>query len=249
MKSSRCSDSLLVSALDSEWADRLSLRISRRARHVRLVVKPPGRVEVVVPEGFDTAGLPALLAQRRDWLQANVAKMVREYGAEAEASPPRHVQLPAIDAAWQVEYDRGSRSGCRERDNRLRVTHGDDWRTPLQRWLTRTAKQVLPAWLEQVSRETGLVYDSVTIRAQRTRWGSCAAGRRISLNRGLLFLEPDLVRYLLVHELCHTVHMNHSRQYWQLVETHMYGYKALDRALRGGFARIPAWARPESASF
>jgi predicted metal-dependent hydrolase len=68
-----------------------------------------------------------------------------------------------------------------------------------------------------VSIQTSLPYNRVSIRGQKTRWGSCSSDKNINLNYKLLFLEPEFVKYIIIHELCHTIHLNHSREFWQLV--------------------------------
>ena len=230
---------------NEDWFTQMQVRESRRARRVRLVVHPPGRVEVVVPPGFDKALLPLILQQKMAWLERTLARTALEYGCDEQDEPPKNISLPAIGQTWQIEYRRGG-NRCHEQQGQLLVSHytEGDWQHPLQRWLNRTAKRVLPPWLDEISRESGLVYEKVTIRTQRTRWGSCSSGKRISLNRGLLFLSPELVHYLMVHELCHTRHMNHSQHYWSLVAEQIPDYKPLDRALRRAFSSIPVWARP-----
>jgi hypothetical protein len=114
-------------------------------------------------------------------------------------------------------------------------------RALLKGWLLRRAKQQLPTWLRETSRELELPFGDVAIRGQRTRWGSCSAAGNINLNYGLLFLPPDLVRYLFVHELCHTVHLNHSPRYWALVQSKEPHYKILERALKQAAHTVPAW--------
>jgi predicted metal-dependent hydrolase len=96
-------------------------------------------------------------------------------------------------------------------------------------------------WLKRVSNETGLSYSSVAIRQQKTRWGSCSSRRLISLNARLLFLPADLVTYVLVHELCHTKHLNHSSRFWRLLESYLPDYRQLDRQLRMGDRYMPGW--------
>jgi predicted metal-dependent hydrolase len=79
------------------------------------------------------------------------------------------------------------------------------------------------------------------VKNQRTRWASCSAKKNLSLNTKLLFLSPDLVRYVLIHELCHTVYMDHSKEFWRFVASHEPGYKALDQALREAWKTVPDW--------
>ena len=82
------------------------------------------------------------------------------------------------------------------------------------------------------------------LRRQRTRWGSCSAAGTISLNVCLMFQRPEVVRYLMVHELCHRRHMNHSDRFWQLVESFEPGWRALDAELLKGWRHVPGWVFP-----
>jgi predicted metal-dependent hydrolase len=84
----------------------------------------------------------------------------------------------------------------------------------------------------------------MSVRRQRTRWGSCSTQGTISLNACLLFQSPAVVRYLMVHELCHRRHMNHSRRFWALVESLEPGWKPLDAELLQGWRKVPAWVFP-----
>src|SRR5829696_3902704 len=99
----------------------------------------------------------------------------------------------------------------------------------LRRALIAKAHDVLSPMLAATAQELGFSYERIMIRRQRTRWGSCSARGTISLNCCLLFQRPPVVRYLLIHELAHTRHMNHSKRFWQCVARHCPDYQALDR--------------------
>jgi predicted metal-dependent hydrolase len=111
----------------------------------------------------------------------------------------------------------------------------------LRGWLMDVAHDELGRQLEHVARECGLQFVRMQARRQRTRWGSCSSGGTISLNACSMFLEPAIVRYLLIHELCHTRHMNHSKRFWHLVESFEPDYQRLDRELTRGWQQVPGW--------
>jgi predicted metal-dependent hydrolase len=87
----------------------------------------------------------------------------------------------------------------------------------------------------------GFRVDRVHIRRQRTRWGSCSSRRVVSLNCALLFMAPAVVRYLMLHELAHLKHMNHSGEFWRLLESWEPASRPLDRQLMAGWRVIPEW--------
>jgi predicted metal-dependent hydrolase len=201
---------------------------------------------VVVPYGFDTAAVPALLEQRSEWVERHLARMAQLYGDATALEPPRTLELTALGHSYRIDYRQlPSRRNSlrREGAGRLLVSHDGEggWRLVLKRWLAREGRDHLVPWLERVSRESGLVYSGVTLRGQRSRWGSCSARGRISLNYGLLFLAPELVHQLLIHELCHTVHLNHSADFWALVARHSPDYRRLEWELRRASHRLPLW--------
>ena len=72
--------------------------------------------------------------------------------------------------------------------------------------------------LEDLAEKHGFHYKKLSIRSQKTRWGSCSSSKNISLNSKLLLFSRDIVQYVMIHELCHTIQMNHSSSFWKLVE-------------------------------
>ena len=91
--------------------------------------------------------------------------------------------------------------------------------------LIRSAKEALPAKVAFFARELGVTFGRITIRSQRSRWGSCAASGNLSFNC-LLMLAPEEVQdYVVVHELCHRKEMNHSPAFWAEVERVMPDYR------------------------
>jgi predicted metal-dependent hydrolase len=107
--------------------------------------------------------------------------------------------------------------------------------------LAARAHELFAPQLRELAALMGVSFRQLQIRHQRTRWGSCSARGTISLNCCLLFHRPAVVRYLLVHELAHLTHMNHSARFWQLVERYEPQWREHDRELAAGWSQVPGW--------
>jgi predicted metal-dependent hydrolase len=224
--------------------DRWSVRTSRRARRLSVRVYPGGRVEVVAPAGASPVIVQRFIGEHRQWIDDRVQAFAGLVPADTQL--PVTIDLPAIGRQFAVSYiERAGRVRVQQQGEQVVVIGPIADRhaiaIALRRWLGELAMTELGVRLNQVAAQTQLVYSRVQIRRQRTRWGSCAASGTISLNVCLLFQDPAVVRYLLVHELCHTKQMNHSIRFWSLVALHEPNYRSLDRALLGGWQQVPWW--------
>lgn len=225
-----------------------SVRISRRSRRLSLRVFPGGRVEVVVPPGTGLPAIERFVARHREW----AVRRAREFALLAPAGGqrcPERIELALSGQRWAVEFEPARRATVLDRAGGvLQVRAPDDTArsvgSPLLRWLAGVAARELEQRLEQTARETGIDYARMQLRRQRTRWGSCSAAGSISLNMCLMFQRPAVVRYLLVHELCHRRQLNHSTRFWQLVETFEPEWRTLDAELLRGWQNVPAWVFP-----
>lgn len=223
------------------------VRHSPRAKHVRVKVSPYDGVVVVVPRGFDTSELPALIERQRAWIARQLARIGDAAGRRDEL--PRAVDLQASDERWNVDYAPNAFSSVRVTQSMtlgLRVSGGLDDPAPvraaLRRWLARRARAHLVGRLDELSTAFGLPYARASIRFQRSRWGSCSSNGTISLNARLMFLPDRLVRCVLTHELCHTVHMNHGPGFRRLLGGLEPGHETIRHELRDGWRRVPGWA-------
>jgi predicted metal-dependent hydrolase len=103
------------------------------------------------------------------------------------------------------------------------------------------ARPHLSREVTELSTVTGLRPNSLQVRLQQTRWGSCSPRGTISLNAAVLLRSPEELRYVVIHELCHLRHMNHSRRFWSLVERFEPDYRRLDRRLDAAWDSMPLW--------
>jgi predicted metal-dependent hydrolase len=239
-----------------------TLRESARSRRLSVRVHQGGRVEVVVPRGTARPMVLAFLQRHRRWIDQR-REQAQRLARPAEPFPPSALRLAAIGEHWRLHLSGGSGSfrvapsgrseshvgpGSGERVLSIRGD-GDSpaLRACLLRWLYGHAQAELGSRLQRLASATGHQFARLQIRRQRSRWGSCSVRGTISLNCALLFQRPEVLNYLLIHELVHTRHMNHSRRYWAAVANLEPRYRELDRELLAGWTRVPAWlfAEPE----
>ncbi|MDR3685970.1 MAG: DUF45 domain-containing protein [Coriobacteriia bacterium] len=229
-----------------------NVRVSSRARLVRLTVTPREGLVVVVPKRW-RGNAADIVALKREWA-VNALERIADARALHAAGPdallPDLVELRLVGETWPVEYRAGAkRSGrtqARTRGSALVVVgdvgDADACLAVLARWLDRTSRELLLPMLAEVAAVAGVEYASARIRHQRTRWGSCSARKTISLNRSLVFLPEDLVRALMLHELAHVAVLDHSARFWNRLAALDPDFAEHRTALRDAARFVPAWA-------
>jgi hypothetical protein len=221
------------------------VRPSDRARRLAVRVMPGGVVEIVVPHGTRPHAVQQFVARHRDWIDRKVVQYQPSEPLPSDYLPAR-IAFAASAQVFEVSYQHAPGSPRLQlAGGRLLVT-GECERTAfvrhaLQRFTMRMAHATLGPLLTAASAASGLPFERLQIRRQRTRWGSCSRNGTISLNACLLFQPPAVVHYLLVHELVHTRHMNHSRRFWAAVENLEPRWRELDAMLSHGWRAVPAW--------
>ena len=218
-----------------------AVRVSARARRLTARVHVGGRVEIVVPPGVGPKTVRDFVHRFSPWIDRKVAAM--QCAAEPAEPVPKEVEFRTTDERFSVDWQFSGARGLRVDGGRIRVYAADAARARalLRAWLARAAAARLAPQLLELAARLGFEVARVVIRRQRTRWGSCSTRGTVSLNCSLLFLRPEVVRYLFVHELSHTKHMNHSPRFWRLVETHEPDFRSLDRELLAAWRAVPDW--------
>ena len=244
------------------------IRKSKRAKNVSIRISVEGEVEVVVPPDFDCSELPELLEKRREWIAKTRDRLLDTAEATADdwtVEKPDTIllrwQSESLDdpnkssakhdkniESWSVSYKPkpGNQTVCTPALGSSLTIRGDTEQAAtcqavLRKWLAHRAHRELAPWLRQLGFELNLPCRRISVRGQKTRWASCSSQKDISLNYKLLFLPRPLVHYVLVHELCHTVHMNHSDQFWALVAEKLPDYKQRVCELKTGWRYVPRW--------
>ena len=224
-----------------------SVRESGRAKRLSIKVFPRGRVEVVVPKRTRPADVRDFVEAHRDWIKNARARFAAEHPPEPFALPSS-VKLPGIERTFCIRYQRddGSESVRYRVSGNTLILAGatrDESKcvTALKRWLMALAKKEYLPRLRALSALTTNAFRKMHVRGQKTCWGSHSSTGTISLNYCLMFLDPQHLRYVMIHELCHARHMNHSQRFWRLVSSFEPNFRRLDKDLNSCWKRIPTW--------
>jgi predicted metal-dependent hydrolase len=196
------------------------IRRSDRARRVRIAVEPDGSLTVVLPRRAPEAAAGAAVTQLAPWIARRRAALA----ATAATLAARGEGLPYLGVMLTPVREDGRHRAHRRADVLL-VPADQEQRLPaIERWYRRQAAREVAWRLDAACARAGLTYRGLTIRGQRTRWASCSATGAMSFNWRLLLAPPEILDYVVWHEICHLVVMDHSPRFWALLAEHLPGY-------------------------
>ena len=217
-KSASHINTLYFSTGDSEYP--IFIQYNSRQKHIRLRINSEGRIVLSAPIGTTRSKIRGVLHNKQEWL---VSKIKETQQGLKQNNPAERVYLegrlflvefenPELQI-YRIEVDYEQQKVCISGDptNQQKITG------LLEGWLRKEAQARIVNHTERVSEELGIPYKKLFLRNQRTRWGSSSSRGNISLNWRTVMAPPAVQRYLLIHELIHQKHMNHSTHFWQKV--------------------------------
>lgn len=225
-----------------------TVRRHPRARRLKLRVLRDGSVQVTAPKSARRSGIQAFVDAAGPWIRQRRAALDARRLPAAERGPfPARLRLDAIGRLLPVTYVTADAARWRFGRDALTVALVEREPAAARRLLIGALKSLAdralaPRLIEWAERGN-LRPSSVRWRNQKSRWGSCSSRGGISLNVRLLFLDPDVVDYVLVHELAHLDHPDHSPAFHARVASLLPQARALRRRLKTADDRVPDWIR------
>ena len=202
------------------------MRRSDRARRVSVNVGAGDGVEVVLPRRAALREADAAVRELRPWIDRRL-RALEEARIEVGA-PAGHV--PYLGEHLRLLPQCG-RTRAHRRGGVLLVPE-EDHLPAVERWYRRTARGEIAPRVEAAAAVAGLDYQRLTIRGQKTRWGSCSTTGTLSFNWRLLLAPESVLDYVVWHEVCHLRVMDHSPGFWGMLAQHCPAYSAHERWLR-----------------
>lgn len=169
----------------------------------------------------------AFVKLQQGWIERTLARFTQT-SAGPRANTPDSVLIFGKRYTKQLAFSTNAPIGVTIQGDQLLINPVDQ-RAPtanqVLRFLKNTAAHYVTNRVEQLAREMHTTYGTLTLRQQKTRWGSCSSAGNLNFNWKLIHFEPPIIDYVIIHELAHRTHMNHSARFWQLVERYDPEYR------------------------
>ncbi len=219
---------------DPEFGE-IVVRSSSASSRISLKIAPDGRLRASVPRYTSLLAVKTLLKTSRKEIRQLIAQHQEQHGyTHSQPIGKSHsLLIQNTTSLTSIELNGTKIIASLGLDEDIADTKvQSDIRSLVLKVLRKEAKSYLPRRLSYLAQTHGYSYSSVKITHASSRWGSCSSAGTISLNIALMKLPFELLDYILIHELCHTVHMNHSQDFWQAVQKASPNYKQLRSQLK-----------------
>jgi len=192
---------------------------NQRARRYILRLLPGGIARVTIPRGGSSAEAALFANRNAPWIERHLQRQSERASQPGTWKTGKEIYYRGTLVRLETEEDEVSGCGwVRFGDQRLRIeeTNGD-LRPTVEQHLQKIAFLELPARVMELARQHNFPVRKVTVRNQRSRWGSCSVRGTISLNWRLVQTPESVCDYIILHELAHMLEMNHSPRFWREV--------------------------------
>ncbi|HXV45056.1 MAG TPA: SprT family zinc-dependent metalloprotease [Nitrososphaera sp.] len=206
-------------------AIRIDVRTSKRARRFQIVSSING-VEAIVPPDYNAKDLESFVSSKRDW----IIKISRYYSRLKERCgglEPGTIYFLGNKYRFNVVKDR-QRSVVVSDAMKVVTFHVIDRRRhkqDMEEWYREQTGRIIAERVPALAGRLGLRYNKVSIKSQRSRWASCSKKGNLNFNLLLAAAPPEVIDYVIIHELMHLVELDHSPRFWQLVKEAEPEYK------------------------
>lgn len=241
-----------------DWPPPYTLRRSKRASRISLRVSEAAGLELVLPEKNRQPDIAAILERHRPWIERQLTRRAARAKSREGIQRPSPFLPPAgfwlHGGGLRIDLDIGKGLGGAAMQELIRQSQPEGtyiWPLPaldekrllirLNTLIKHYARHYLQARVNEVSGQSGLGYSCLFFATQKRRWGSYAPGGTIRLNHKLIFLPPSLADYVILHELCHSLHHNHGSAFWDLLRGMDPEISKKNADLRQAEICVPTW--------
>ncbi len=201
------------------------IKRNRKSRSVKISITPEGEVIVTAPPLVPEFFIRNVVEKSEVWISRNVSKIQRTKARMHEQGDILFLGQPM---KIEMIFDHG-KSGVEIDGNTLKVYQvlktDESSKKQLVRWYKSTAETYITKEVHLLAKRMNVSFERVLFRDQKTRWGSCSSTGTLSFNWKLIQAPIEVMRYVVIHELSHITHMNHSSEFWKRVSEFDPEYK------------------------
>lgn len=199
-------------------------RVHPRARSIKIRIEANGEVVVVTPKRYSAHQLEQFISQNQAWITVTQQKALAK---RSLVQSDDKVLIFGQPYQLVVQFSKQEKLGVRLEDHKLIVNPIDPTATEpsspevkkqLDRFLKHTAEKYIIPRTHQLAEVMNISFQSISLRQQKTRWGSCSSTGSLNFNWRLVHYAPAVIDYVIIHELAHRKHMDHSKAFWNLVK-------------------------------
>ncbi len=201
---------------------------NNRAKSLRIIIKPNNGVKVTVPKYVSLTNAFRFVEEKTDWIRKSLAKvksleqksLLFKPGLDFTTRCHKLEFFQQPDSQLIARVGNGLIRIFYTSENQILSTAGQEFiHKAIEYALRKEAKVYLPQRTEYLADKFGFQYSGMRVKNLRSRWGSCSTVNNINLNIHLMRLPDHLIDYVILHELIHTVHKNHGKQFWEALDT------------------------------
>ena len=200
--------------------------IRSRRKTISLTITKDAELVVRAPLGLPLRDINRVIEEKKDWIISKRNQVIKRKEESASLRITEGGKFLFKGKTYTLAPDDKIRHIYLDSDTLYYPRCKDKELTDiLKSWCRVEAGKYLPQRLNQLSRVLKIPYSGCSITGARTRWGSCSSKNRINLTWRLIMADPGAIDYVIVHELCHVVHKNHGRDFWNKVKQVMPDYQ------------------------
>ncbi len=214
------------------------IRRGDKFRHISLRMAPGKGIWVNLPRGYSESDALELVRKNRDWIDRHLAKFAKSYSgvrylAGGEYRSRLHtLRIIVGQTSSYTIVRRGYNVTLYVPPTADADMVHDAAKGAMKRIYRHECRIILPDRVKALALRYGFIYNKLTFRDNISNWGSCSFRNNISLNINLMKFSDEVIDYVIIHELCHTIEKNHSERFWSLVERYCPNYKSLRKELK-----------------
>ena len=214
-------------------------RTNKKIKRISLVLQNSDEILIKTPLKFKAHLLKDIIFEHKEWILRSITKVKPKNSFDFVTGG----QIPFLGVLYPLILEEDNKIKNVKfifNQNHFIVKHNptssyNDFINGLQLFYKYNSKKIIDPIFDKYTALTNLIPTKIGYRKAKTRWGSCSINNGISINYMLLQFDRKAIEYVVLHELCHIVHKNHSKKFWDLVAFYMHDYKMIQKTLKNNF--------------